>query len=380
MKNICLLTVFYSVFLFSAKAQAQGKDSLLTQTEEIATPKVTVGGYVDTYFGYDLSRPASKDRPYFVSSARHNEFTINLAFVDVKYNGERVRGAFKPAIGTYMAANYAAEPAMFRNILEANVGIKLFKTKDIWLDAGVFVSPFTNESPVSMDQLAYTRSYAPEYVPYYISGLKLTTPLSEKLTAYVYLLNGWQNIVENNQGKSGALQLEYKPVEKVLLNWNLYVGDERTPSAPINRTRVFTDVFAVFNPNGKFSGTTSLYVGAQQRADTLTGNGNGEEDSKMVYWHNANIIGRYKITPSFSLTGRLEYFNDPNSVQITPVTGVNGFSTFSSSLGINWKVAEKALLRLESRSFLSQKEVYVNKDGTPSNYGQLLIGSMAISF
>jgi hypothetical protein len=361
-------------------AQSPADSTMASATAEQETAKVTVGGYVDTYFGYDFSQPSSKDRPYFVSSARHNEFNINLAFVDVKYSGERVRGAFKPAIGTFMASNYAAEPAMYRNILEANVGIKLFKTKDIWLDAGVFVSPFTNESPISMDQLAYTRSYAPEYVPYYISGLKLTTPLSDKFTAYFYLLNGWQNIVENNLGKSGALQLEYKPVEKVLLNWNVYVGDERTPSAPTNRTRVFTDVYAVFNPDGKFSGTTSLYIGAQERADTLAGNGNGKENSQMVYWHNANIIGRYKITPSFSVTGRLEYFNDPGSVQITPVTGSDGFSTLGSSLGINWKVADKALLRLESRSFLSRKEVYLKRDGTPSKTGQLLIGSMAIAF
>ncbi len=380
MKKKCLFFILTLLLTRAGFAQSL-PDSLPSGTaDEPQQSNVTIGGYIDTYFGYDFSRPASKDRPYFVSSARHNEFAINLAYVDVKYSGERVRGAFKPAIGTYMAANYAVEPAMFRNILEANVGIKLFKTKDIWLDAGVFISPFTNESPISKDQLAYTRSYAPEYVPYYISGIKLTTPLSDKLTAYVYLLNGWQNIVENNLGKSGALQLEYKPVEKVLLNWNVYVGDERTPSAPLSRTRVFTDVFAVFNPEGKFSGTTSLYIGAQERADTLATGGNGDEKTDITYWHNVNIIGRYKFIPDLSITGRLEYFNDPGSVQITPITGIKGFNTFSSSLGLNWAISDKALLRIESRSFFSDKQVYLNKEGNSSKASQLLIASMAVSF
>jgi hypothetical protein len=52
----------------------------------------------------------------------------------------------------------------------------------------------------------------------------------------------------------------------------------------------------------------------------------------------------------------------------------------SSSLGVNWAVDEKVLLRAESRSFFSGKEVYLKKDGTPSKTGQLLIASLAIAF
>jgi hypothetical protein len=375
MKISCILLALLLLTLAFGNIQAQGKDSLLVSAQKEQQRKITIGGYIDTYFGYDFSQPASGNQSYFVSSARHNEFAVNLAYIQVKYAGKRVRGIVRPALGTYMAANYAAEPPIFRNLLESNAGVKLFTNHDIWLDAGVFVSPFTNESPISMEQLTYTRSFSGEYVPYYISGVKLTIPLSAKLNTSIYVLNGWQNIQENNRGKSGTLQLEYKPFPKVVFNWNVYLGDERTAASPQNRLRLFTDFFTIFNPDGKFSGTSSVYMGVQQRADTLSGN-----KVKPYYWYNVNLIGRYKVLPNLSFSCRLEYFSDPDQIQITPVTGISGFETFSSSLGINWTVADQVLVRAESRSFFSGKEVYLKKNGTSSRTSQLLIASMAISF
>ena len=164
--------------------------------------KVTVEGYIDTYYAYDFNKPASGNRPYSVSMARHNEFTINLAYVSVKYSSSRLRGKFVPGFGTYMNANYTNESSSLRNIVEASAGVKLWKNKNVWLDVGVFGSPYTNESAISKDHLAYTRSFAPEYVPYYLSGVKLSVPLSAKLNAYFYLLNGWQQIQDVNNNKS----------------------------------------------------------------------------------------------------------------------------------------------------------------------------------
>jgi hypothetical protein len=163
--------------------------------------KFRVDGYVDAYYGYDFSNPSSRDKAYFVSSARHNELTINLAYIDVRIASPRFRARFVPGFGTFMNANYAAEPGVLKNIVEANAGVKLFKDRDIWFDFGVFTSPYTNESPISKDHLMYTRSLAPEYVPYYISGGKLTLPLSKKVNLYLYILNGWQLIQDNNSQK-----------------------------------------------------------------------------------------------------------------------------------------------------------------------------------
>ena len=71
-------------------------------------PRVTLEGYVDTYFAFDFNQPKDANRPYFVSQHRQNEFNVNLAYLSLKYASDRVRATFTPGFGTYMNANYAA--------------------------------------------------------------------------------------------------------------------------------------------------------------------------------------------------------------------------------------------------------------------------------
>jgi hypothetical protein len=332
--------------------------------------KFTVGGYIDGYYGYDFNKPASSDRPYFVSSARHNEFTINLAFVDLKYTSSRLRARFIPGFGTYINANYAAEPGVLKNIVEANMGIRLFKNKDIWLDAGVLGSPYTNESAISRDHLMYTRSFAPEYVPYYLTGLKLTMPVNAKVNAYLYILNGWQQIQDPNKNKAIGTQVEYRPDDHWLINWNTYIGNEYSASVPQNGTRYFSDVYFIYTKE-KFTATGCIYGGIQQREL----NGESSDDK----WWQANLIGKYAVTNKVSLSGRVEYFDDPKSVQITPITGVDGFSSYSTGLCLNLHLADNIVARFEGRTFFSNQEVYI-RDNNPVKNSNLLISNLTIWF
>ena len=115
---------------------------------------LALGGYVDTYYAYNFSRPASGVDPYFVSSNRHNEMNINLAYIDLRYRSNGFRARFVPGYGTYMNSNYANETGTLKNIVEATAGLRLLKTRNIWIDVGVFGSPYTNESYVSKDHLS----------------------------------------------------------------------------------------------------------------------------------------------------------------------------------------------------------------------------------
>jgi hypothetical protein len=352
--------------------------SQLSLAQEAKNPEkmknLKVGGYLDTYFSYDFSNPSSRDKPYFVSSARHNEVTVNLAYIDLQYQSERFRAKLAPGFGTYMNSNYAGEPQTLKNLVEANVGIKLSKKKEIWLDMGVMGSPFTDENALSMNQLCYTRSYAPEYVPYYVSGAKLTLPLSSKLIWYFWVLNGWQQIQDLNTQKSITSQLEFRPAEKLMFNWNIYVGDERSVAAPNFRKRYFTDLYMVYNPDGKFSSTVCSYIGNQKSVNQA----NEEED--RIWWQ-INSSVRYRFTPSWSLSSRLEYFDDPKSVQITSINPLtSGFAAGSFTLGLNYAIDKNILLRFENRNFFSFKEIYKNKNGDPSNSGQALTTSLAVTF
>ncbi len=240
MRQICI----FLCVIAAVQARAQIVNTATMDTlESTVIGRLGIGGYIDTYWGASTLRVPGRDIAYFVSGARHNELAINLAYLDLRYRAKNLRARLVPAFGSYMNANYANEPGTLRNLLEANVGVLLHEKRKIWLDAGVLGSPYTNESAISKDHLMYTRSFAPEYVPYYLSGVKLSVPISKTLNSYWYVLNGWQVIQDNNEQKAFGSQLEYRPGPTMLFNWNTFIGDERSPTNPDFRARLFTDVF-----------------------------------------------------------------------------------------------------------------------------------------
>jgi Putative beta-barrel porin-2, OmpL-like. bbp2 len=353
MKKIILLGLFFIPFLMEAQ---------VVNTATIDTLKTTVighlgiGVYVDTYYGYSFSKPPEGNVSYFVSSARHNELNINLAYIDVRYRSNRMRARFVPGFGSYMNANYKDEPGTLKNIVEGNVGVALSEKNKIWVDVGVLGSPFTNESAISKNQLMYTRSFAPENVPYYITGAKLSIPLAPKWTSYLYFLNGWQIIQDNNKRKSFALQFEFRPGDKMLFNWNNYFGDERTSTQPDFRKRFFSDLFWIFKPNTKWDIASCVYWGTQLI----------DQQSPKQWWQ-ANAIASYHFTNAISLSGRVEYFHDPGTVMITSLSAISPFRSYSSSVCINWQTTDQSLFRVEVRKFYSKDEIFGESNRLTNN-------------
>lgn len=331
---------------------------------------LTVEGYIDAYYAYDANQPADGVRPYFVSQNQHNEFSINVAAIALRYSSPRVRATLMPGFGTYMNANYALEPNTLQHLLEGNVGFKIWKDKGVWVDMGILGSPYTNETALSLDQINLSRSFAPEYVPYYLSGAKVTIPAGPRLTTYFYLLNGWQQIEDQNRQLAGGTQLEFKPDEHWTLNWNTYFGDERGIGAPDVRMRYFSDVFAIWQPRSQVLLSACVYGGIQQYADAT-------EDHN---WWQANICGKFGLGGPHSLSARMEYFSDPSSVMIYPVTRANGFECSSVTLGYNYQVASRAAFRIEGRYFQTKNEAYYNASNQGSKTDFCLMAGLSARF
>lgn len=368
MKKLFLFGII--LFTFPASAQVVNP-AMLDTSASVRLGKFSLGAYVDAYFSADINEYKSGNRPYFVSSARRKEFNINLAFMDVRYSGERVRLHITPAFGTYMTSNYAAEPAELRYLVEANAGVCLSKKKAIWLDAGILGSPYTNESAISKDHLMYSRSLAAEYVPYYLSGVKFTFPLTKKITLFLYGLNGWQKIKISNEGGAVGTQLEIKLNDKMLLNWNTYTGNEQSTDDDPRRLRLFTDIYWVYN-HKKISATSCAYIGMQQY----------KNGSEKIWWQ-ANFIARYRFVNLFSLAARTEIFNDPWQEMIIPpgnYYGVYKGSIFSGGLCATFHVDEHALIRIEGRYFNASEKIYTTNSGIPTNQSLSLFANLTTWF
>src|SRR5512144_1184310 len=101
------------------------------------TPRVTLGAFVDAYYAWDVGRPPSFDRSFAggalftTQPARHDEFNVNLAFVEAKVDAPRHRGRLALQAGTSVQANYWGEPtngqvsgpSLARVIQEATAGV-----------------------------------------------------------------------------------------------------------------------------------------------------------------------------------------------------------------------------------------------------------------
>ncbi len=359
-----LTFLFMCVFVFSLQAQI-ANTGMTDRLDSLEEGKVNINGYVDVYYAHSFTNYASNDRPYAVSSSRNNEIALNLGYIDIRYQDKWVRAKFTPAAGSYMNANYAAEPGTFKNIFEANAGVRLSAKKEIWLDAGILGSPFTNETPISKDHLLYTRSFAAENSPYYLSGIRLGLPLNQKLNFYFYLINGWQQIADVNKALAITTQLEYRPTDKLLLNWSNYLGDENSALQPTYGLRFLTDMYAIYKPTKKLSFTADTYWGRQET----------HKGTNSKNWWQANICAEYLIKPNWRIAARAEYFEDAGATIIQTLPNLAGLSTFSASAGINWRVNKKAMMRLEGRQYLSDKKVYANQ-----SQDFLLVAGMSVAF
>ncbi|MFM8346720.1 MAG: outer membrane beta-barrel protein [Bacteroidota bacterium] len=315
-------------------------------TELKPEPHFKVEGYLDLFYSVSSNTSKAGTIPYFVSSARINRLAVNKVFLALRYNGDRFRSAFIPAVGTYMTDNYVLEKGLARYLVEANAGIKLSKQKEVWLDAGVMESPFTNESAISGNQWMYTRSFAPEYVPYYLTGLRLSMPLSSKTGMRLWLLNGWQQIIDQNNHPAFAVGLDWRPSQEVDVVSNFFLGDERSALRPEFRTRFLKDLYITWRPRKHFRIATCLYYGVQQRVG-----GSGAN------WFQANLTARQRIAEGIQLAVRAEYFHDPDMVMITALNA-DGFRGGSIGTCLDVRLFHKTTFRMDLRRFSSPQAIF----------------------
>ena len=131
--------------------------------EQLKPSPFTINGYLEVYYAYDFNQPENNTRPGFVYSFnRHNEVNLNIGFIRGAYNTDNVRANLALMAGTYSNTNLAAEPGVLKNIYEANAGVKLSSTKNLWIDAGIFSSHIGFESAVGKDCWTLTRSMLAE--------------------------------------------------------------------------------------------------------------------------------------------------------------------------------------------------------------------------
>ncbi len=364
------------------RVQAQGgaasppASAPAAQAPPDTSPVVRFGGFVDTYYAWDFDQPHHFDRAFTTQPARHAEYNVNLAYVDVKVTGPRYRGRLALQWGTSVQANYAGEPKIggisgpnvSQFLQEATVGYQL--SRSVWLDAGIFFAHVGYEGWISRDNLAYTRSLVADFSPYYEAGAKVTWTASSKLTATFALINGWQDISVYNTPPAGGVRFDYSPTPKVTLTYDNFIGNAAADSEPA-RMRLYHDVIAQYNPGGHWQFSAVYSLGTQGRSTSSGG---------TARWWGMTAFAKYHATPTLAFVGRVEQYSDPH--QVIVVTGLPAsFQTTGGSLGMDVNFRAPILWRTELRGFRSKDSVWPGHAiGQLGRNDVYFVSSLALTF
>lgn len=335
------------------------------------TNPLTISGYAEVYYSYDLGNPENHERPpFFYSYNRHNEVNLNLGYLKANYTTDKIRANFALMSGTYAQYNLSAEHPIFQHLLEGNVGVKISKNHNLWVDAGVMSSHIGFESAVGKDCWNLTRSLLAENSPYYESGVKLGyTTKNEKLYLAAMYLNGWQHIqkLPGNNTPAFGTQLTAKPNDKITFNWSTFIGNEKPDT--LAEWRYFNNFYGQFQLTKKFGVIAGFDIGFQQmKKDTNAYNN----------WYSPVLILQYKPTDKVRIAARGEYYSDEKGVIISTGTP-NGFQTIGYSLNFDYLIRDNILWRIEGRGLSSKDQIFL-LDKKPSTENYFFTTSLAISF
>lgn len=362
------LFITYAAFMITMTVMTRKASA-----QDSTTPKpLTVSGYVEAYYSYDFNRPVGNTKPFFLYNFnRNNELNLNLAYIKVAYATGQLRANIALGTGTYMNANYGAEPGALKNIYEANAGLRISKKADLWVDAGVFSSHIGFESARGKDCWALTRSLVAENTPYYETGIKLGyTSSNRKWYLSALLLNGWQRIQrpEGNTTPAFGTQITYTPSEKVLLNYSTFTGNDKPDS--IRLMRYYHNFYTILQLNKQWGAILGFDLGMEQKTK-------GSAGMNMLY--TPVLILKYTPDEKNSIAGRFEYYDDADGIVISSGTS-NGFKTIGWSVNYDRQITANAVWRTGFRRLQGRDNYFINKENVLTGVASYLTTSLAISF
>lgn len=322
--------------------------SLFAQDDSLKN--LTFSAYAELYYSYDFAKPANHEKPDFIyNHKRHNEINANLILLKTNYSGANVRANLGLMAGNYSRYNLSSEPEWARHLYEANIGIKLSRGQNLWLDAGILPSHIGFESAISADCWNLTRSILAENSPYYETGIKLGYSTKKgNLNLTFLVLNGWQRIKKLNlvQKPSLGIQINYKPSEKLLLNYSNFTGTDIQNN--FNALRTFHNLYMQFEVSKKVGMIAGFDIGRDKYNSTDYG-----------IWYSPALIMRYSANERVKLAIRGEYYNDKNRI-IIATNNLYGLRVSGLSGNFDYQINKKLQFRIEGKVYHAGERDFSN--------------------
>jgi hypothetical protein len=334
----------------------------------------TLSGFVDVYYGYNSNQPANRTTALRNFDVNSSQFALNMLelVADKTPDATASRVGYHIALGFGQAMNLVnagevaspnspgtpvlAPPSTITNfdqyLKEGYLEYLAPVGKGLQINVGKFVTPAGAEVIETKDNWNYSRGLLFSWaIPYFHFGVSGKYAFNNKFALTGYLMNGWNNSVDNNSGKTTGFTAAWTPTGKLSVIENYLVGPEQ--SNDNSDFRHLTDTVVTYTPTSKLS-LMANYDYGHDRAPLL---GPGFPTS-AVWW--TGVAGYIKYAPNanWAIATRGEWFKDHNGFSTGTAQNVGEFT-----LTLQRMLASKIITRLEFRRDMSDQDVFPYRTG-----------------
>lgn len=332
---------------------------------------IKLGGGIATSYQYDLNDPDSNITSLRAFDRDSNSFVLDLFQLQVsRAPGEDGVGFVTKVnfgkLAERMAADWDGDGTV-GNVAEEQNSVELqdaFITynfpglPDLQIKAGKFVTPLGAEVIEPWANPNISRSLAFAFaIPFTHTGATASYAFGSQVSLMMGIVNGWDNVVDSNDGKSFLGSLAITPVEQFSLLLNGIYGAEQ-PDRGDSKRGVF-DAVATIKPIDNFAIILNYDYGNE--SDLHVGDGHAEWNafSGIVSYDLVDVL---PVPVGFALRG--EYFDDSDGTRL-PTPGGLGFGDDQNAWEVTgtFKVvlAEGLMFRTEYRYDAAHNSLYEKK-------------------
>jgi hypothetical protein len=322
-------------------AAPQDKPAEKTTIASLLGP-TSVSGFVDGYYQVNFNHPSTNDADYRAFDFRSKSISLNMIELIVDKAPDPMGGAagrtgyhVSLGFGDGMNVVNSAEPGNFNTganffghsqyLKEAYFSYLAPLGKGLQVDVGKFVTPMGAEVIESKDNWNYSRGLLFTWaIPFYHFGARAKYTFNDKYNVTGFVTNGWNNIVDNNSGKTYGFSFISNPTKKVSYTVNYLAGPELptgslglvsvTPTTQLfnvnNVWRQTWDGIVTYNPNSKWSFIANFDYGRGDRNCIDCVESVPSVLSDPISWYGGAAYAKYAPTANDYFAVRYEYLED----------------------------------------------------------------------
>lgn len=344
---------------------------------------IDVHGFVDTSYIFNANTPSGKTNSLRVFDTESNSFMLNLVELNLEKAvsmdspfGFRVDLAYGNDASHFGSSGLGSTSDEF-DLWQAYAqfmlpfSVPMFYETDI--KAGKFATLLGAEVIESKDDWNFSRSFLFGYaIPFNHTGVRVhVKPFEEyDLDLTLGVVNGWDNVTDNNKAKTIEGQIAFSPMENMSFIVNGIFGSEKDDINGDYRTVI--DLIWTYDVTDKLSLMANYDYGYEK---------NGVESGKDAQWDGVAGYAKYAIFDWWSIGCRGEYFHDRNGVRtgVASSIGINDASLYEFTITNEFKLHENLIFRVEFRHDGADEDVFA-KDGTMCSYQNTISGEVIAMF